>query len=119
MNKKRIYLDYFRDMIEYAEKAERILSGVEFEDFQNDELKMLAVVRALEIIGEAAKHIPKMIRDKYAEIPWRKITGMRDKMIHEYFGIDHEVVWRTVRENLPPFRKALLNIVEKMEEENQ
>jgi len=115
MKKKRVYLDYFKDMIEYSEKAERLIKGIEFEDFQKDEQKILAVIRALEVIGEAAKHVPNSLRNRYPTIPWRKISGMRDKMIHEYFGVDHEVVWKTVRENLPTLRKSLLEIIEKLE----
>ncbi|MDZ7292190.1 MAG: DUF86 domain-containing protein [candidate division KSB1 bacterium] len=91
------------------------MHGIQFEDFQNDEEKTLAVVRALEIIGEAAKHISKSVRDKYPEIPWKKISGMRDKVIHEYFGVDVEVVWRTVKEDLTPLRQAITKILQDLE----
>lgn len=116
MKPKRVYTDYLRDMVEYAEKAERFVRGVEFEDFQNDEQKVLAVVRALEVIGEAARHIPKTVRDKYPEILWKKIAGMRNMVIHEYFGVDLEVVWRTVQENLPPLRQAIATILQDLEQ---
>ncbi len=117
MKPPRVYIDYLRDMMEYAEKAERFVQGVGFEEFQNDERVLLAVVRALEIIGEAARHIPKSVRDRYPAVPWKQIIGMRDKVIHGYFGVDVEVVWRTVKENLPPLRQAIAKILQDLEQE--
>ncbi len=119
MKPKRTYIDYLRDIIEHAEKAERFLQGVGFEEFKDNEQKVFAVVRALEIIGEAAKHIPKSIRDKYPAVHWRGATGMRDKVIHDYFGVDLEVVWRTVHEELPTLRTAIAKILEDIEKGGQ
>jgi len=82
MKPRRIHTDYLHDMTEYAEKAERFVEGLEFRDFKNDEQVILAAVRALEIIGEAAKHIPKSVRDRYPEVQWKKIAAMRNKVIH-------------------------------------
>ena len=117
MSAQRLYSDYIRDMIEYAEKAERFVQGVQFDDFANDEEKILAVTRALEIIGEAAAHIPKHIRDKYPQIPWRKIIGMRNKVTHDYFGVDVQVTWRTVNEDLYPLRQSLSKILQEIQKE--
>ncbi len=108
MNVERIFEDYLEDILEYAEKAHRFLEETPtVDDLQKDERTLLAVVRALEVIGEAAKRIPKDFRDRYPRIPWRGMTGMRDKVIHEYFGVDAAVVWRTVREDLPPLRESI------------
>ncbi|HDQ04316.1 MAG TPA: DUF86 domain-containing protein [Deltaproteobacteria bacterium] len=62
------------------------------------------------MIGESAKHIPKAIRKQYPDIPWEDMAGMRDKLIHDYFGVNLEVVWRTVKEDLPPLLKAVRNV---------
>jgi len=108
MSSERIFEDYLEDILEYAEKAVRFLEETPtVDDLQKDERTLLAVVRALEVIGEAAKKIPQAFRSRYPHIPWRGMTGMRDKVIHEYFGVDAAVVWRTVREDLPPLRESI------------
>lgn len=65
------------------------------------------MVRALEVVGEAAKRVSEDLRKEHPQVPWRGMIGMRDKVIHGYYGVDVEVVWRTVHENLPPLRKAI------------
>jgi len=108
MTSERTYEDYLRDILDYAEKTERFLTGIpSAEALREDERTLLAVVRALEVVGEAAKRIPQDLRMKHPELPWRGMMGMRDKVIHGYFGVDAEVVWRTVHEDLPPLRKAI------------
>jgi uncharacterized protein with HEPN domain len=102
MSGKRIFDDYLEDILQYAKKAIHFLDEIPTIDaLQKDERTLLAVVRALEIIGEAAKRIPEDFRNRYPDIPWQGMTGMRDKVIHEYFGVDAAVVWRTVKEDLP------------------
>ena len=89
---KRDYLDYLIDILDSLVKIEKFTEGFELPQFVTDDKTQLAVVKALEIIGEAVKKIPVTIKRKYPEIPWRKISGMRDKLIHEYFGINIKVV---------------------------
>lgn len=119
MRRKRTYVDYLGDMVEYAKKAERFVQGIGLADFQKDEQKVLAVVRALEVIGEAARQIPRALRSRYPDIPWRKITGMRNIVVHEYFGIDTEVIWKTAREDLPPLRSAVARMLADLEKKGK
>lgn len=78
--------------------------------FKNDPKTIDAVTRNIEVIGEAAKHIPSEIRLKHVEIPWKEIIGTRSKVIHEYFGVDEEILWKTVQEDLPLLKKQMREI---------
>jgi len=111
MKPRRLVTDYLQDILDNAEKARRFVLGVEYTAFREDEQKVYAVVRALEIIGEAARHIPRNLRLKYPEVPWSKMTGMRDKVIHDYFGVDLEVLWKTVQQDLPELQQAVAKML--------
>jgi uncharacterized protein with HEPN domain len=108
---KRVHDDYLRDMLENAEKALSFVDGMNYDEFEIDDKAVYAVIRAFEIIGEAARQIPDSIRNANAEIPWREITGMRNKLTHEYFGVNTKVVWRTVHEDLPVIIPLLQKIL--------
>jgi uncharacterized protein with HEPN domain len=99
---KRDYNDYLRDMLDNAEKALNFVHGMEYDEFFEDQKSLYAVVRALEIIGEAARQIPGEVCAANPGLAWREIGGMRNKLSHEYFGVNIKVVWRTVKEDLPP-----------------
>ena len=73
------------------------------------------MIRALEVIGEAARHVPSIVRRRYPQIPWKKIVGMRNVVIHGYFGVDTEVIWRTIQDDLPPLRRIVNRILEEGE----
>lgn len=115
MRPRRECADYLRDILEFSAKAQQFIAGMDFEAFRADEVTALAVVRALEIVGEAARHVPAGLRARYPEIPWQEAVGMRDKLIHDYFGVDLEVVWRTVHEDLPPLVAAIARMLEDLE----
>ena len=93
---------YLKDIYTNAEKARRLLGDLEGpEVLERDELRLYAVVCALEVIGEAANRVPVERRTRHPEIPWSEMAGMRDKPIHDYQGVDAQAVWATVKESLP------------------
>lgn len=85
--------------------------------FKSDQKTQYAVVRALEMIGEASKMVPDTIRQGHPEIPWKKMAGMRDKLIHAYFGTDLDLIWRTVSELLPALRPRIQSILDETEKD--
>ena len=112
---KREYRDYVRDILEAINKAEEFVSGMKFQDFEKDDKTLFAVIRALGIIGEAVKNIPDSLRVPYKSIPWKEISGMRDKLVHEYFGVNEKVVWNTVKEDLPLLKKVVIKVLADLE----
>lgn len=113
MSPKRIYVDYLHDMVESAEKAGQFVRGMNLSTFEADDKTVYAVIRALEVIGEAAKKVPSPVQ-KQMNLPWRAIVGMRDKLIHEYFGVNRAVLWRTVQEDLPPLKAAIQKLLKEL-----
>ena len=95
--------------------ATHFVEGFSYEEFINDRKTISAVVRELEIIGEASKQIPASIRKKYPDIPWSEMAGMRDKLIHFYFGVDMDIVWETVKTRIPKLEPLIQNIIYDLE----
>ena len=100
----RTWEDYADDIVTSMEDIRGFTAGMDFERFSADKKTVNAVLRSLEVMGEAAKKIPDDVRRRHQEVPWKHIAGMRDKLIHEYFGVDLEIVWGVVQQELPPLR---------------
>ena len=111
----REYKAYLRDILEAVRKIERYSEDISFEEFVNDELIQDGIVRNLEIIGEAVKHIPEDAKKDYPEVEWRKIAGLRDILIHAYFGIDVEVIWDIVKNKIPNLKEKIKKILSKFD----
>src|SRR3989344_4276680 len=108
---KRDYKNYLVDIADAVEKIEKFVEGMNWSIFREDEKTQDAVIRRFEIIGEAAKNIPQRIKGNYKGVPWKKVAGMRNKLAHEYFGIDKKVIWKTIKEDIPELRGKILKII--------
>jgi uncharacterized protein with HEPN domain len=101
---------YFEDIATSIERIEEYIVGMDFESFSKDYKTIDAVIRNLSIVGEAVNNLSEEATKKNPQIPWIEIIGMRNKIIHEYFGIDEEILWKTIKEDLPEFRRLLKHI---------
>lgn len=109
------YRLYLKDILDAMEAIERFVEGMEFEDFKRDDKTSSAVIRKFEIIGEATKNLPDSIKEKYTSIPWREMAGMRDRLIHFYFGIKYDLVWKTIKEVIPQVKPLIRKILVDLE----
>lgn len=112
MTPARGHLDYVRDMIAMMDKIEAFTAGLDFDRFVRDDKTYMAVIHAIEVIGEAAKHVPATVRRRHPQVPWKKMAGMRDRLIHAYFGTDATIVWETAVSLIPSLKPLLTDVLE-------
>ena len=107
----RDYKVQLEDMLEAARRIEEYVGSMTEKEFYSDTKTFDAVIRNLEVIGEAAKNIPREIKGRNLGIEWKKIAGLRDVLIHEYFGIDEEIVWDVVKNKIPDLIESLKKLI--------
>ena len=106
---------FIYDIAESIENIESFIEGISKESFSKDALRQNAIVRKLEIIGEATKNIPIPFRNKHPEVPWKEIAGLRDKIVHSYFDINLDITWDIIKKDLPPLKKQINQIKKDLE----
>lgn len=110
---KRNYIIFINDILKSIDDIESFVSGLDFNSFKEDDKTASAVIRKLEILGEATRSIPATVKKKYQLIDWLGMSDMRNKLIHDYFGVDLEIVWKVARQELPPLRSQIFEILQK------
>lgn len=106
----QVYLD---DILEAITKIQRYTEGMNMQSFSASSLVIDAVIRNIEVIGEAAKNLPEEIKEHHPEVPWSQIIGTRNKVVHQYFGVDLDIIWHTLQEELPIFYGQVKQILSK------
>jgi len=99
-------------MLDASEKVTLFVRDLTLEQFLGDDKSQFAVIRALEVIGEAAKKIPASFKAKHPQVAWCEVAGMRDKLVHDYFGFNAQVVWRTAQEDVPRFAESIRHLLD-------
>jgi uncharacterized protein with HEPN domain len=112
---KRDVILFLEDIVTSIEKIERFIDGMNFDAFKTDDKTVSACVREIEVIGEAAKQIPSNIREQFTQLPWSLMAKMRDKLIHWYFEVDEEIVWKVAKERLPEVKNGIMKMLQEME----
>ncbi|MDI6884849.1 MAG: DUF86 domain-containing protein [archaeon] len=112
---KRDYKLFLKDIILAMESIERFVEGMSLKELTQDDRTSSAVIRKFEIIGEATKHIPEGLKEKHPEITWKRMAGMRDRLIHAYFGIDYKLVWDAIKLEIPELIPKLREILAELE----
>lgn len=114
MSDQRTILDYLDDIVNAISDIRSFVHEMSAEVFRDDKKTVNAVIRSLEVIGEATGRIPRDIRSKHPDVPWEEIVGMRNRLLHEYFGVDVEIVWQTIQDDLAPLETAIATLLKEL-----
>ena len=109
---------FVRDIIAAMQAIEQFVEGLSLDEFKEDDKTSSAVIRKFEIIGEATKHIPEFVKGKYPDVPWKRMAGMWDRLIHAYFGVDYQLVWDAIKLEIPELKPRLEKILTELEKLN-
>ncbi len=112
----RIYSLYLQDIVEASERIASYVKEVTYVEFETDQMRIDAVIRNLQIIGEAVKKLPDSIRDRYPNIAWQEIAGLRNRVTHVYFNVDINIIWDVVQSELPLLQTQIQQICEETSE---
>ncbi len=115
--KTRDFMDYLQDILVAVNDIDSFVGNMTYDEFIKDRKTLNAVVRSIEIIGEASKNIPDPIKEKYKELPWKQMAGMRDKLIHGYFGIDTETIYKAAQTNIPQLKAPIKKMLKEQEKQ--
>jgi uncharacterized protein with HEPN domain len=117
--RESVFTVYVQDILEAIKRIDNYLEGLTFNEFLKDKKTVDAVIRNFAVIGEAAKHIPVSLKRKHPEVAWKRMAGMRDKVIHEYFGVDLHILWDTAKIDLPASKPLLEQLLKEKSQPNR
>ena len=112
---RRNILLYLDDILEAITRVEEYSAHPDYSSFKQDKKGIDAIIRNFEIMGEAAKKIPSDLRSQYPDMPWTEMMGMRNKMIHEYYGVDTQILWKTIKDNLTQLKPQITKMLQDLE----
>ena len=113
MSKKgRDYILFLEDILKAIEKIELYTKALSFTKFCDNDMVIDAVIRNFEVIGEATNNVPKRVKESYPDVEWKEAIGFRNILVHDYFGVDLEAVWDTIKKNIPPFENHIIEVLE-------
>lgn len=111
----RSSVDHLEDIRSAIDDILTFVEGYTYEHFEEDKKTQYAVIRALEVIGEASKNVSSDVRSQYPSVPWREMASMRDRLIHAYFGVDTRIVWDTIQQDLPSLGTSISSILDDLD----
>ena len=112
---KRDHKLFIKDIISAMKSIEEFVEGLSLDEVREDDKTSSAVIRKFEIIGEATRHVPDKLKEKYPDIPWKRMAGMRDRLIQAYFGVDYRLVWEAIKIDIPELKPRFQEILAELE----